>query len=815
MIPDRARVVIVGAGIAGSSIALHLTRLGWSDVLVLDAGELVGGTTSHAPGLVGQLRSSVSLTRMLMHSTALYRTLSDGGVPGFEPVGSLRLASSLERMVELRRQEGFARGVGLEAHLLETREAIDLVPFLDPTDLLGALYLPTDGSASAPVLARAAIAESEAAGARFVPHTPVTGLVLERGRVTGVETPAGTIAAEQVVIAAGIWSAMLARMAGVDLPLTPMQHQYAVTGPLAVLEGRSVPNARDPDNLVYIRQRGDALVAGGYERTPQVYSAGRIGHGPNPTILRFDPEQFASLRAALGMRFPLLRDAAWAEEVNGLESFTPDGEFLLGPSATVGGLWFACGFCAHGVSGAGGVGRVIAEWLVDGTPSLDLWHMDVRRFGGYASGGSYVRDRAREVYATYYDILYPGHERASARGLRLSPAAPELEMLGVSWGEKAGWERPNWFTPNVSLVASPWTPRGWPARHYSPAIEAEHRATRDRAGLFDFTSFSKIEVGGPGAVAFLQHLAAGDLDRPIGAIVYTQLLDERGGIECDVTVTRLEADRFRIITGTAFGTHDLQWICSHLPDDGSVYALDVTSSLCCFGLWGPLARDILSSVVDDDLSNEAFPYLTARPIAVGPIPVFAQRVTYVGELGWELYAPMEYGRALWTVLWTAAEPHGALPVGYRAVESLRLEKGYRYWSTDIHSEYTPFEAGLGFAVRMKKGAFMGREALVRQRAEGMRRRLCCLTLADRSAVCLGNEPLLMNGQVVGRVTSGGYGYSVGESIAYGYLPPTLTEPGTRLEVLWFGEGIQATVVREPLYDPSNHRIKEVIPAAIS
>jgi 4-methylaminobutanoate oxidase (formaldehyde-forming) len=811
MTPSHARVIIVGAGIAGASIALHLARLGFTDTLVLDAGDLVGGTTSHAPGLVGQLRSSVSLTRMLMHSTALYRTLSVDGIAGFEPVGSLRLASTRERMTELRRQEGFARGVGLEAHLLDTAEAVDLFPLVNPRGVLGALYLPTDGSATASILARAAIAEAAATGVSFAPHTPVTGFILERGSVRGVHTAEGTIDAEHVVIAAGIWSALLARIAGISLPLTPMQHQYTVSAPLPDLAGRTLPNARDPDNLVYVRQRGDAFVAGGYERTPLPYDAARIGHGEASTVLPFDPTQFEPLAAAIGMRFPLLAGAHWAQRTNGLESFTPDGEFLLGPAPTVGGLWFACGFCAHGVSGAGGVGRMIAEWIVQGEPSLDLWHMDVRRFGGYASGGRYVRDRATEVYASYYDIHYPGHERSSARRLRQSTAAPELDALGVAWGERAGWERPNWFTPNAALVAVPWSPRGWPARHYSPAVEAEHMATRTRAGLFDVTSFSKIEVGGPGALPFLQHLAANTMEGPIGSVTYTQLLNDRGGIECDVTVTRLEAERFRIITGTAFGTHDLAWIRNHLPHDGSVYAVDVTSSLCCIGLWGPVARDILSAVTDDDLANDAFPYLTTRRISVGAIPVDAVRVTYVGELGWELYAPMEYGRALWRALWEAAEPRGALPAGYRAIESLRLEKGYRYWSTDIHSEHTPLEAGLAFAVRLKKGDFIGRDALLRQREEGLHRKLCCLTLADPSAVVLGNEPLLVAGEVVGRVTSGGYGHAVKASIAYAYLPPELATPGTSVDILWFGESISATVVRTPLYDPSNDRVKGVIP----
>jgi 4-methylaminobutanoate oxidase (formaldehyde-forming) len=747
---------------------------------------------------------------MLMYGVSLYRTLQVDGVEGFDQVGSLRLASSAERMEELRRQHGFARAVGLEAHLVATDEVLRLFPLMRREGLRGALYLPSDGSARAVILAQAMILEAEAAGVRFVPNTPLTGIDIRKGRLRAVETLEGRIDTEHLVIAAGLWSPLMARLAGVSLPLTPMQHQYAVSKALPELEAATFPNVRDPDNLVYVRQRGQTLVAGGYERSPRLFDS----EAADSSLLEFDPRQFAPLNDALGFRFPILQDAVWEEAVNGLESFTPDGEFLLGPSPDIQGLWFACGFCAHGISGAGGVGKVMAEWMVDGVPSVDLWHMDVRRLGRQATGGSYARDRAREVYGSYYDILYPAHERTSARRLRLSPIYQELETLGVAWGEKAGWERPNWFESNASL-SDQTAPRGWLAKHWSPAIAAEHQATRERAALFDFTSFSKIEIGGQGSLQFLQGLAANQMDKPAGSITYTQLLNERGGIECDLTVTRLGEERFRLITGTAFGTHDLGWIRGRLPADASVYALDVTSSLCCIGLWGPRARDILQSVTDDDVSNEGLPYLRAKSIAIGPVPVFALRVTYVGELGWELYAPTEYGRRLWGLLWRAGQPYGILAGGYRAVDSLRLEKGYRYWGTDINSEYTPLEAGLGFAVRLKKGDFIGRDALIRQKAEGVRRKLCCLVLGDAAVEALGNEPVLCGDEVVGRVTSGGFGYTVHQSIAYGYLPTELSVPGTRLDLLWFGERIPIAVSSEPLYDADNSRIKEVVAEVVS
>lgn len=807
-LPDRARVVVAGAGIAGASIAYHLAELGESEVVVLERGDQIGGTTSHAPGLVGQLRSSVSLTRMLEYSVSLYRRLEVNGVPGFDQVGSLRLASSRERLVELQRQAAFAIGVGLEAQLLTPAETAGLLPLVDLDGVEGALYLPTDGSARATVLAQAMIDASRDRGVSFHSRMPIEGVEVANGHVRAVRTAAGCIETEALVIATGIWSSEIGRLAGVSIPLIPMQHQYAATGPIEGLHGGAMPNVRDPDRLVYFRQDRDRMIVGGYERDPRPHDAESIPGGEHPTVLPFDARHFESLRIPAVARIPRLASVAWDRAVNGLEAFTPDGEFLLGPAPEIHGVWVACGFCAHGVSGAGGVGKVMAEWIHGGEPSLDLWHMDLRRFGAYSASPRYREERSREVYRTYYDISYPFRKRSSARRLRLSPLYHQLEKLGAQFDEKAGWERPNWFSANEGREPVEHVPRGWPALDWSSAIAAEHVVTRERAALFDETSFSKLEVSGPGALALLQRLAANEMDRPVGAVTYTQMLNKRGGIECDLTVTRLAPDHFRLITGTAFGGHDLAWIRQHLPNDGTVRAQDVTGSLCCVGLWGPRARDILSQVCDGDLSNEGFPYLTARDLWIGEVPVLALRVTYVGELGWELYASTEFGLALWHTLWDAGESCGVLAAGYRAIDSLRLEKGYRYWSADIHGEYTPYEAGLGFAVRLDKGDFIGRDALLRSKERGLDRRLCCLVLGDPTAVASGGEPLMDGATAVGRITSGGYGYTVRCSIAYGYLPMEYARPGTRLDVLWFGERIPVEVVREPLYDPKNLRIKD-------
>jgi 4-methylaminobutanoate oxidase (formaldehyde-forming) len=516
---------------------------------------------------------------------------------------------------------------------------------------------------------------------------------------------------------------------------------------------------------------------------------------------RFEPIMEGAIR-----RVPAMEEARVSRVINGPEAFTPDNEFILGESE-VRGFWVAAGFSAHGIAGAGGIGRQMASWIVDGEPELDLWKMDIRRFGAAYRSQRHTLARSVENYATYYDIHYPNEERQSGRPLRVSPTYEILGGLGASFGEKSGWERPNWFESNAAAGDEALRPRGWAGMHWSPAIGAEAVATRTTAGLFDESSFAKLEVSGPGATAFLSWMCANDIDRTVGSIVYTQLLDRRGGIQADLTVTRLGTDRYLLVTGTAFGNHDAAWLRQHLPEDGSVVLRDMTGGLVCFGLWGPRARDIVGSVTRDDLSDAAFPFLTAREITVGSVPVTALRVTYVGELGWELYAPAEYGRALWTTLWEAGLLHGLVAAGYRAIDALRLEKGYRVWSSDITPDETPYDAGLGFAVALDKGDFLGREALVAAKAAGPRKRLRCLVLDDPLAVCLGNEPVRVGDDIVGRVTSGGYGFAVARSIAYAYLPPDRAAIGTRGHVEVFGEWVGFEVAKEPLYDPAGDRIR--------
>jgi glycine cleavage system aminomethyltransferase T/glycine/D-amino acid oxidase-like deaminating enzyme len=803
---ERARAVVIGGGVGGASVVYWLSRLGLDDLVLCERADLTSGSTFHSAGLVGQLRGSLSLTRMMMNSVELYRTLAEevGLETGWHEVGSLRLASSQERMEELARQAGWAKTFGLPLELVSAAEAKELFPPLSPEGVLGAAYLPTDGYIDPSQLTFALAEGARRRGAEVATNTRVTGIRVEKGRVTAVETDKGAIETEVVVNAGGMFAGEIGRLAGVNVPVIPMAHEYLITAPGGV--PLDLPTMRDPSLLVYFRGESGGLVMGGYERHPAPWGLDGIPPDFNGKLLPEDWDRFEELLTNAVARVPELEDADVVRLVNGPEAFTPDGEFILGES-DVRGFWIAAGFCAHGLAGAGGMGQLVAEWIVEGVPSLDVWEMDSRRFGAHYASREYTLARTLEVYSTYYDVKYPGHERDAGRPLRLSPTYPRLEALGAVFGEKSGWERANWFGPNAAQGDESLRPRGWAGRLWSPAIGVEHEACRKAAALFDETSFAKIDVAGPGAGEFLESLCDNRVVREIGAITYTQMLNARGGIECDFTVTWLAEDRFRIVTGTAFGRHDLAWIRSHAPEDGSVIVEDVTSRFACLGLWGPAAREILQPLTPADLGSEEFPYMRAREIAVGPVPCLALRVTYVGELGWELYCPTEFGLRLWDVIWRAGEEHGLLAGGYKAIDSLRLEKGYRVWGADISPGETPYEAGLDFAVKLDKGDFVGREALLAAQARPPRRRLACLVLSDPRSVALGSEPVRIEGEIAGRVTSGGYGYTVERSIAYAYVPAERAEPGTPVEIEIFGDWVAGQVTPEPLWDPGGERIR--------
>ncbi len=797
---------------AGSSVAYHLAKLGWQDVLVLEQHELTEGTTWHSAGFVGQLRSTVSQTRMLMYSSALYGELEaeTGRDPGWRAVGGLRLATTPERVEELRRQESAAATYGLQLDLLDARQTAQRLPLLQVDDVLAAAWLPGDGYLDPAPLALALAEGARRQGVVFHEHTRVSAIDLDdRGRVSTVHTADGArVATEVVVVACGAASGVVGRLAGARIPVVPMRHQYVVTEPLDPAVPPQATTVRDPDRIVYFRPEAGGLLVGGYAREPATYDADVPLTDPR-TLFDDDPQRFAESWEGAKHRVPALQDVGLAKVVNGPEAFTPDGEFLLGETETP-GLWVAAGFCVHGLAGAGGVGKVMAEWIVDGQPEWDVAGMDVRRFGAHDRIPRHARVRALEAYSKYYDVVYPHEERRAGRPLRRSPAYAQLDALGARFGEKAGWERANWFAPNAHHPAAniAQRPRGWAGQHWSPAIAAEASSTSMGVTLFDQSSFAKLDVRGPGAATALSWICAGDVDRDPGIATYTQLLNPRGGIEADLTVTRLERDHFRVVTGTSSGGRDLAWIRRHLPADGSVRADDVTSSLACFCLWGPWTRRMLQPWTDESLAHVDFPFLRAKEIGVGGVPVLAQRITYVGELGWELYCPAEYGATLWELLWAAGQDFQIVAGGYRAIDSLRLEKGYRVWGSDITPDTTPDETGLAFAVKTgKAGGFLGRDALLRARDSGPpTRALRCLVLDDPQSVCLGNEPVRAGGEPLGRITSGGVGYRVGKSIAYALLPAEVGV-GDLVQVGVFGEWVDATVTAEPLYDPAGDRIR--------
>ena len=813
---SHARLVIIGAGIVGCSVAYHLTKRGWRDIAVVDQGPLfdTGGSSSHAPGLVFQTNASKLMTTLAMATVELYSGLELDREPCWYGVGSLEVAYTEERWRDLHRKAGFAKSYGLESRLISPQETGDLVPLLDPGIIHGAYHVPSDGIAKPVRAAEAMSRYSKDHGATFYGNTTVTDIVVEAGRVRAVETTAGRIAAETVLICAGIWGPRVGRMAGVSIPLMPVQHQYTRTAPLPALRGetREVvhPIVRHQDYALYFRQEGEGYGIGSYKHEPLVVESDDILSPAEakraPAMMDFTPEHFAVARRAADELFPALRGLEITDAFNGMFSFTPDGLPILGEAPQVSGLWIAeAVWITHG----GGVGRVMAEWMSDGTPTLDLREADYNRFSTHVHTPAYVKTRGAQQYREVYDIIHPLQQLENPRNVRCSPFQPRLEVLGAEFFESAGWERPQWFNSNKKLITEEAAPTrsGWEARQWSPIQASEHRATRERVAVYDLTAFTKLEVSGSGALEFLQSITANQIDRPVGKVVYTAMLNRNGGIHCDLTITRVSQDRFLVLTGGASGTRDLAWLRSHAPDDGSVQIDDITSELCGIGLWGPRARDVLQCVCAEDVSNRAFPYFASKQITIGAAPARALRVSYVGELGWEIYVPTEYGLGVWDALWAAGQQFGIIAGGGGAFDSLRLEKGYRLWGTDIHTEYNPYEAGLGWAVKLNKGDFLGREALTRSMEAGIERRLCCLTFVDPGHVVMGKEPILHGDRVLGYVTSANFGYTVGKSIAYGYLPLAYATPGTAVTVEYFGRRYEATVAEEPLFDPSHSKLR--------
>jgi len=810
-LPSEARVVIAGGGIMGCSTAYHLARMGWSDVLLLERAELTSGSTHHAAGLVGQLRTSAGITQLLGHSVELYRSIEaeTGQATGWKMNGGLRLACNAERMVEIRRQATTAHSFGLEMHLLTPGEARELWPPMDVSDVVGAAFLPTDGQANPADITLALAKGARMHGARIVEGCEVIAVDTKEGRVRGVETPHGRVACEILVNCCGQWAREFGRLAGVNVPLVSVQHQYMITEPIDGLP-RDLPTLRDPDRLTYYKEEVGGLVMGGYERNPLPWAVEGIPEGFHFTLLDSNWDQFEQFMTLALPRVPALEHAGIKQLVNGPESFTPDGNFILGEAPELAGYFVGAGFNAFGIAAGGGAGKALAEWIAGGEPPYDLWPVDIRRFGRPHGDVDWVRTRTLEMYGKHYTMAWPHEEHASGRPLRRSPLHARLAAARACFGEKLGWERANWFAPEGVEARDEYS---FGRQNWFEHVGEEHRAVRSRAGLFDQSSFAKYLVVGRDADRALGRICANDVARAPGAVVYTQMLNSRGGIECDLTVARLAADRFYVVTGTGFATHDRHWIESHIDESLAASLVDVTSSNAVLSLFGPRARDVLGEVCRDDLGNEAFPFASVRTIHVAGAPVTALRITYVGELGWELHVPAELALTVFDALVEAGARHGLALCGYRAIESLRLEKGYRAWGSDLTPDHTPLEAGLGWAVKLGSDApFIGREALERQREAPLSKRLACFTVDDPEVVLLGRETIYRDGERVGWLTSGGYGYTVGKGIGYGYVRGAAGVDrawleGGRYELEVAAERVPARIHFGPLHDPRNERVR--------
>ena len=805
---DQARVVVVGGGIMGVSVAYHLAKLGWNDVLLLEKGELASGESAFAAGLVTQFHTSPTLMQIRKYSIDLFSELNL-----FDHVGSLRLASSEAQLKELQRNVSQAKAIGLEVEIISAGEAVKLFPGMTDKSLYGAVYLPRDGHLDPYTTTTGLAAHAKKLGVTIQTDARVTGIELSpKGEVTKVRTVQGDVRTEIVVNAAGIWGPQVAAMAGMHVPTTPVDHQHIALKAVAdnVLP-HETPCVRDPDNLVYLREEAGGLVIGGYELNPHARWVDGAPWEHSGTALPGDYDRFEPLLEGLIRRLPFVERAEIVSLICHPGAYTPDSRPLLGPAPEARGLWMAAGLSLNGFGGAGGMGKVMAEWIVEGEPPLDVYSFHAWRFGRDYRDPAYAAERTREGVKYYYLLRYPNDENEWGRPHRVSPIHYRLQDRGAVFGEKNGWERVNFFNPG-----KPWRRAGadqrqwgWTRPPYFERVAEEHRAVRERAALFDMSSFGKIDVQGPGALTLLQRLSANNIDAQPGKVIYTQFLNTRGGVEADLTITRLTEDRFRVVTGSGFIGNDIGWIKMHIrPEDGPVLVRDVTEELACLGLWGPRARDVLQAVADGDVSNQALPYMSSRQIKVKGFPVLAQRVTYVGELGWELYMSPERAIEVWDALLDSGKMCEIETGGYKALDSLRLEKGYRYYSMDVTTLENPLAAGLGFAVRLGKGDFIGRQALVEIKEHGLDHKLCTLTVgADEYLTIYGGEAVSSDGAVMGRLRSAGYGHTLKRNIAYTYLPMELTTPGTPLAVEIFGQAVPAEVTADVLYDPEGARLR--------
>ena len=809
--PTHADVVVIGGGIIGCSTAYHLARDHKCNVVVLEQNKITSGSTWHAAGLVGQLRSSASITQVLKYSVELYKNLEQetGLQTGWKMTGCLRLATNKDRWIEYQRLVTTAQSFGMDMHLLSPADVKKMFPLLETKDLVGASFLPTDGQASPTDITQSLTKGARMHGTKFYEGARVTGFDIVGGRVNAVQTNQGTITCTRVVNCAGIWARQVGAMAGVNVPLQPVKHQYVITEKIDGLASNA-PTIRDPDLRTYFKEEVGGLVFGGYEPNPKSWVQDDVPDDFEFQLFDDDFDHFEQHMKMALLRIPALEKVGIKKMINGPESFTPDGNFILGAAPELKNFFVGAGFNAFGIASGGGAGWVLADWVMKGEAPTDLWSVDIRRFSGTHKDRAFVNDRTLEAYGKHYTVAYPHEEYLSGRPNIVSPLFKKLKTKNACFGSKLGWERPNWFAP---AGAEPVDIYSMGRQNWFHHVGVEHKAVRETAGLFDQSSFAKFEIKGPDAAAALNYICANKIPEHVGKLVYTQLLNTRGGIECDLTIAKLGEDHFYIVTGTGFRTHDFHWIADHIPTGMKVKLVDVTESFGTLSLMGPLSREILHKTTYGDVSAQSFKFGDAKIISLKGHPVRALRVTYVGELGFELHAPIHALGDIYDALMRAGEPMGLKLAGYRAIESLRLEKGYRAWGADITPNDTPLEAGLGWATKLKSNIdFIGRAALEAKCAEPPAKMLVGFTTERDDVVLVGRETILRDGKFAGYLTSGGYGYTVGKPIGYGYVREAqgVSEEyvlAGNYELVVAQERMKATPHLKSIYDPTHARVK--------